>query len=481
MTPGRIAVRASVLGALLGCAPGAARAQASPWLTDDHWTRTAAVRLHALGATPAGFDPAARVHTIATLRAVLAGCADGGGSGPRMGSGCATRFAAERGDTARAWLEPAALFEMRDGTLLGGGFTPAREWTGPVARDDVRAPALRARGGAIPFARVALSAGAAIREDGVEIEQANAELRLGRFGVWGGRRVIGYAPGTGGGLVLNGAAPVDGGGVRIADAAQLAWLGAFTAELFAGVADSSGFVARPWLLGMRVHARPHARFDVGGTRAAVFGGMDGARVGMQQLVEVLVGANPRGDYADDQVASLDARWRPPLGTLPVEMFGEWALHDVDLEALLDVPAFTLGARLPAVPGAGALSLALEHTQIARSCCGNPPWYHHFELAHGWTDSGVLRGHPLGGHGREWRVAVDAALLAWRVLVSADALARTRGSENLFAPDRLGRSRGGVLRVDAALTDRVGAALHVTHESGDGWRETHGVVALRWHW
>jgi hypothetical protein len=456
-----------------------AGAQASPWLARDHWSRAAAVRLHALNATPGGFDPAARVHTVKAMGAALAGCADDIADASLPG-GCVAAFAAERGGLARAWVEAAAGYALREGALLGGGFTPEREWTGPRRLADRRLAVARVRIDGVPVPRVAISAGVEADADGVRIEQANAELRLGRFGVWAGRRVLGYAPGAGGGLVLNGAVPVDGGGVRIADAVRLAWLGEVTAELFAGQADSSGFVARPWLLGLRLHARPHVRFDLGATRAAVFGGMAGARVGVQEIAEVLVGANPGGRYADDQVASLDARWRPPVPRIPLELFGEWALHDVDLEVLLDMPAITLGVRMPVIPGAAALGMTLEHTRIAGSCCGNPPWYHHFELAGGWTDTGVLRGHPLGGQGREWRVSLDAALLDWRVRVRADALMRTRLGENLFAPDRAGSAHGGALTVTGALSQHSGVELQLAHEAGRGWGETHAFLALSWH-
>lgn len=464
---------------LIGCVQTAA-AQASPWLTRDHWTRAAVVRLHALGLTPRGFDPAARVHTFAETRDALAGCAEVPPHAVHVPAGCAERFTAERSGSAIALLEAAAVYDIREGAVLGGGFSADREWTGPEPLDGTNRAAARVRIGAIPHRRVALSAAFDAGGDGVHVEQANAEVRLGPVAVWGGRRVVGFSPGAGGGLVLNGAVPVDGGGVRIADAVELRWVGAVTAELFIGKADSSGFVARPWLLGMRVHAQPHPRFDIGATRAAVFGGIGDARVGIRQVAEVLVAANPQGDHADDQVASIDGRWRPPIGGIPLEIYGEWALHDIDLEVLLDMPALTVGARVPAIPGVEAVGIALEHTRIGGSCCGNPPWYHHFELANGWSDSGVLRGHPLGGEGREWRVSMEAALIGWRLLLRADAMTRTRGSENLFAPDRAGRAHGGSLSLNGMISQHAGVELHLAYETAEEWQETRAALALRWH-
>ena len=466
------AAAAAVL--LCGHVPALA-AQASPWLDGGHWTRDVATRLHALGGTPPGFDPAARVQTVWRMHAAFLGCDEA-----VFTAACAQRLAAEHPQSARMWYELAGMYALRDGAVLAGGFTPDREWTGPRMLDDINGGGARLRVSAVPTPRMALSAGVEALSGDVRVEQAVAEVRVGAVGIWGGRRVVGFGAGLDGGFVLSGVVPVDGAGVRIAEPVQLAWLGAFSADVFAGVADSSGLVARPWLLGMRLHAQPHARVDIGATRAAVFGGIDGARVGARQVAEVFVGANPRGDYADDQVASVDARWRAPLPGLALELYGEWALHDVDLEVLIDMPAFTVGARFPALPGAEHLGLTVEHTRISGACCGNPPWYHHFELADGWTESGVLRGHPLAGHGREWRASLHAALADWSVLARADAFTRNRGAENLLAPDREGRARGALLTLDAALTQQTGVRLFLAHERSADWRETQATLSLHWH-
>ena len=450
-------------------------AQASPWLYGGHWTRDVATRLHALGATPLGFDPSARVQTVSRMHAAFLGCDEAG-----FTPACTQRLTTEHPQRARLWYELAGTYALHDGAVLAGGFTRDRVWTGPRMLEDVHAGGARLRLSAVPTGRVAVSASVEALSDDVRVEQAVAEVRVGAAGIWGGRRMVGYAAGLDGGFVLSGVVPVDGAGVRIAEPVQLAWLGAFSADVFAGVADSSGLVARPWLLGMRLHAQPHARFDIGATRAAVFGGIDGARVGVRQVAEIFVGANPRGEYADDQVASVDARWRAPLPGLALELYGEWALHDIDLEVLIDMPAFTLGARFPTLPGTAHLALTLEHTQISGACCGNPPWYHHFELADGWTESGVLRGHPLAGHGREWRASLHAALADWRVLARADAFTRTRGAENLLAPDRTGRAHGALLTLDAVLARQTGVRLFVAHERGADWRETHATLSLHWH-
>ena len=191
------------------------------------------------------------------------------------------------------------------------------------------------------------------------------------------------------------------------------------------------------------------------------------------------GSGSEEQVLDDQVASADARWRPPLRELAFELYGEWAIHDVDPEVLWDMPAFAVGVRVPMLPGAHALGASFEHTQISRSCCNNPPWYHHFELADGWAQNGVPRGHPLGGHGREWRLTVDGAWRDARMLLHAEAFTRRRGGQNLYAPTRTGRATGAVLRADAQLGAHAGAWLRLDYEHGASWNEVRSTLALKW--
>jgi hypothetical protein len=235
-------------------------------------------------------------------------------------------------------------------------------------------------------------------------------------------------------------------------------------------------VRRPLLFAARVHAQPHARLDFGATRAAVFGTMDGSRLTVRDYLEVLIGANLAGGRADDQVAALDARWRPPLAQ-PVELYGEWGMHDIDLGVLFDVPGFTAGVRLPRVPLLHGAGLSLEHTRIARACCGNPPWYHHFELANGWVTNGRLLGHPLGGHGHQWRAAAILDAYPTVPLLEASLIRRERAAENLFAPTRAGSSWVISMNANALLGSRMSADVDAFVERGSDWSEQRIVLSL----
>ncbi|HUF77116.1 MAG TPA: hypothetical protein VMM35_12600 [Longimicrobiales bacterium] len=110
-----------------------------------------------------------------------------------------------------------------------------------------------------------------------------------------------------------------------------------------------------------------------------------------------------------------------------------------------------------------------------SCCGNPPWYHHFELYDLWTAGGRPLGHLLGGHGTEWRAYVRGSGTDTRFRLEVDAFRRQRGAENLFAPERIGRSHRGIAGATWAATrrGRTELRLDLEYERGDGWS------ALRW--
>ena len=486
--------RAAVLCALLCvCGNRVAAQSASPWLPVDHWASRAAAQLHALGLTPVGFDPAAREHTRGEVAALLAHAwltatahvaasanrDDVAGADPaailRLVDGYVRRFAEDHPAMfARAFVgarrssyvlaELAAGLASREGALLAGGFDLNRAWLEPRPEPDYTTLGGTAEIGAVLRNRFALTLRGA-REGGAgRIERLTVDAHFGGFAVWAGRRAAAYSPLLSGGLVQHGNVAFEGGGVRITDPL----LGAFTAETFVGKLEPNGHVADPWLWGTRVHATPHARFDAGVTRTAVFGAMRDAQLGLKQIAEIIIGANLAGDYADDQVASIDARWRPPLGGVPLELYGEWGIHDIDLEVFIDVPAFGMGASVPALPFAPNVGIAVEHTRISRSSGANPPWYHHFELADGWTEDGVLLGHPFGGHGREWRMAASATLFETRALVDVQAFRRTRGVENLFADARIGRSHGGSMQLRVRANPRVSLKVQGTYESASSW-------------
>jgi len=510
--------RSTFLAALLGAAPGPLTGQdlprgASPFLSPDHWSLAAARRLHALGLAPAGFDPASRTLTLAEAADVVRHARDAAaasGPGDSAGRPASALSPADVEALAEAYLvrlaeeypralrstsvpaEPApgvgprSFLELtadvgyaRDrGLLRGGGYTPERVWTGPSRAPDRDGPGAGAALLAGAGRHLALTARGIVEDRHREVTELALVGAWRRWGFWAGRRTPGYAPARAGSLVLDGAVGVEGAGLFLADAVALPLVGSLRAESYAGRVEANGRVERPWLWGMRLAFSPHPRLDLGVTRVAVFGGVDGAAVDPATVLRVLASTNLEGDHVDDQVASMDVRFRPPTA-LPVEVYGEWALHDIDLGVLVDMPAYTLGAWAPMLPGLPWAAAGLEWTSVARSCCHNPPWYHHLDLASGWTEEGVLLAHPLGGHGSELRAYLHADPMAARLLASVEGFRRDRREENLFAPDRLGVAHGVSLRLDWRLARSADVRGEAELETGEGWTASRARAALRW--
>jgi len=417
-------------------------------------------RAHALGT--AQHDPAEVARTVSGVAADL----------PAPFS---SRLALEWPAPSR--LEGGAGLEARDNAVRAGGFTLEREWTGPTPLSDRTRADVRVAAAAAPADWLAATVVAGAGSEGVRLEHATMDLGVGRVGFWGGRRRVGYAPGGGGGLVIHRAERFDGAGVRLARPWRVPLLGVLSGEVVAGPVAGNGHVEEPWLVVTRAHARPHARFDLGITRAALFGGLAGATLGPRQLAEVLIGANLGGRFADDQIASADARWRPPVA-VPMELYGEWAMHDIDFGVLFDMPTYTIGLRFPRLAVLGGSGIELEHTRISGSCCDNPPWYHHFELADGWVVDGNSLGHPLGGHGEQWRLGIGGGTGGAALIHDAAAILRWRGAENVFAPDRHGRSARLEVATDAGFDARASAGLRLAVERGTDWTELEARLVAR---
>ncbi len=237
-------------------------------------------------------------------------------------------------------------------------------------------------------------------------------------------------------------------------------------------------MAHPWFWALRVSIRPHARLRIAATRAAAFGGEGNSGLTIGEIPTLLLGlgGGAHGE-TENQVASVEARWRPPLASLPLLLYGEWGFDDMGL-SYFHVPGVIAGARIAAVPGAPALALGLQYTGFARHCCGNPPWYRHSALP--WMDERAPLGNPLGGNGTEWRLYGDADLAAATLRVDAVVFRRRRGPENLYAPVHEGRSLGG----EAGVAWRPGRDLEAyaryRGERGAGWSAASAEVGLRLH-
>jgi hypothetical protein len=488
---------ATTLPTLIPAQAPAPSPAAGPYMPIDHWTRDAIRRLAALGLVDAG--DALRTWPIrrSEVRSILRSAADQSASPAiRETAGrelhhfdrefpAVVQEAGGVNDSAVPAIEVRAMtgWSGNAGTLLGGtAFRgPEGRWNypGPVARASVRTVFA---GGEldVTWRGLAVTASGSGTTDSGHIDRLYAAMVAGPVDIWIGRRELASGTGRTGSIVLSPDVPFDGAGMRTARAIDLpGFLGSARAALLLARTSRSGNVERPWFSAATLTVAPSASFRIGFNRAVIFGG-DGnvESLSARNLVLMLFGITGqlgKDSGFENQVASIDIWTRTRLAGLPLSLYGEVGVDDVGF-SLLSTAALLAGIEVPAMPGYNALAMGIEYARFPRSCCGHPPWYRHGDLADGWTDQGRLLGHPLGGEGSEvslnWSIVSDAARFAGLWFV------RTRGEENLFAPDRTGTSAGAAARVDAPLSSRLSLRARLGAERGSsGWTAWDSRLAL----
>lgn len=488
--------RLTLVAALALCARAAAAQSAplplamplaTPFLPVGHWSVDVARRLDAADRDVA-FDGGMRTPPLADVLAVV------------------TRAAARPTDDATRRLARGALARLREefreivpadsgaqpdvalGGALGVGVARAtgrlRPGGGllesvafpptplPTASDVVAQAALGARVGRRVSLRVSVDA-----PDGrARVTDAQAVVAAGPIGLWAGRRAPAYGPSALGGVTVGGAASFDGAGAYLLKARALPtrylrWIGPWHAEIFTARLDSNGAQRHPWFAGGRLSIAPLRVLQLGWSRGVIFGGDDNYAITPSRLLDVAFIGFRRGQSGfEDQVMSFDARVTPVIAGVPVVAHLEWGAEDA-AGAMSQVPGIIAAIELPAVPRAEWLGLGVERASFPHSCCGNPEWARHHVFIEGWTARGALIGHPLGGEGRQLAAYARAEPFDARLRLRASAFTRLRGEENLFAPDRAGRSRGASASA-AWRAGRVEAQASGVVErgaSGAAWR------------
>jgi hypothetical protein len=473
----------------LTVAPVAAQ-QAPVFLEPGHWTYEAIRRLGVAGVAPLASDPALAPVTLQHARAAFEYAA---AEAERRGRSDLARLASgyldvlEPGDTAGV-LASAALrggWLSTSGEALGGdGYIAGFDWQGAQPLGGASGPAVAVRAHGWLRARLAWSFDGGYLGDEWRIPAAAVTGALGPIDVWAGRRRLHYGAGGGGAVVLGSGtgiepdladrmfATVDGLGVHVRRPFHfpsfLRFLGPTRIEVVAGRLPRNGNVERPYVVFGRLIGSPFTRrLTLGLNRGAIFGGTNNP-VTPRRLAGLLLGLHQAG--FENQVVSAVLRFRPPAGALPLEFYYEGGMDDT-AGSFWDVPATVVGVDVGALPGLSAVAAGFEHTRYARLCCGNTIWYRSVFFRGSWADEGRLFAHPLGGHGREWLAHLRVDLPQRGLLLRAEVMARRRGAENLYAPEREGRSYGGsvsvwyaprpatVLRFDAGFEDAQRWTLH----------------------
>ena len=264
---------------------------------------------------------------------------------------------------------------------------------------------------------------------------------------WIGKKAVGFSAGADDGIVLNERTAFTGGAIGLGDV-SVPVIGQLSADVIVARMRRSGTVTHPWFQATRITISPHNNVAIGFNRAAIFGGEQENSITPARIALMLLGlpdVSGKDSDFENQVASIELLWRTPLRTWPLALHAEYGADDSGY-AFLNVPAISAGIELVRVPGAEQIGIGGEAVYFSRRCCSYPAWYRHGALGDGWTDRGRVLGHEMGGDGTELAMTVDWVASSKRSLASLRVFHRHRGIDNLFAPDRMGNSVGGELRV-----------------------------------
>ncbi len=301
-----------------------------------------------------------------------------------------------------------------------------------------RAPAVRWSVELLP-GRWVLSADVAAGRGRPFVRSLSVGVGSGRLAAQAGALPLRTGPGCAHGLVLGGGAgPLWGLDVRQRRGFRIPVLGGFTVGLQIGALPEAGpGNRRPLFHAMRVELRPSHDVVIGLNRAVIFGGSASEiPVTPRTVGLMLLGiTDTRGKDSDfeNQVASVDVRWRTRLSGRPVRIGAEYAADDAGF-AFARVPGlrFDAEARVGPLPDSWS---GLEVTWLAGPTATYPPWYRHGALAWGWTDRGVPLGDPLAGQGLSVAATWGIALPGTAIELGSGLV--RRGDHNLLAPDLAG--------------------------------------------
>jgi hypothetical protein len=437
-------------------------------------------RLAAAGLLPPGSDIARASIPQDEIVALLAFAAASDANGPAAAYLHRFReeFASARaGDGSRLSASVLGLYRVRNDQVRAGiGYDTV--WTGARFVDDENEV-----DGVVRVSAGSRYLAGALAANSGGLEELQVVLAAGAVGIWGGRRVLGYATPAGGGIVFN-EARLDGAGVFLTRPARVPLLGQVRFELHGSKIDNvlalNGMqnAVEPWLLTGRASVQPHARLTIGMNRGMIFGGNGNLPVTVKRVLRNLIGfSTDEGELSfANQLVSVDFRYRPPTGAVPLAVYLEWGTEDLS-GGWWDVPGISAGVEITGLPRRD-VSVGLERTEFKRNR-SNSHWYQNAWFRGGWADDGMILGHPLAGHGVEWRWFASGGS-ARSITADVAAYKRRRRAQNLFAPERRGSSVGAALNAEAFLNGRIRLQLSgdIEHGNESDWTAANARAGVR---
>jgi hypothetical protein len=491
---------------------------ASPALPPDHWAVVAARRAIVLGLAPraAGWGEGTLTESLAgwalheasersssTAPALHDVIAADWQRFAREFPAVAARLAPEETRSTQTSAVRAMTASVAAGFLSDHGqvlpvrsVDRTRENVIPPERiDDLNAGDLELRLGGIAGSHVAAEAAGGRNQGEWGMRDWQLVGGVSALGAWVGKRALDYGPGAGGGIIFDGNAAFTGGGVLLATPIRLPWifrvLGPVSGEAFLSRIDSSAASRHPWVFSSHGSISPHPRLLLGATQAFMFAGDGQPPFTFRNFKEMFLthAIKVAGAEFENGIASVEARWRPPIPKVPAVLYAEWGSDD-NHAAWFKFPAVVAGLMVASVPGVPTLSLGLERASFAAPCttCNGcacnyyATWYRHYVFMDGWTLDREPIGHPLGGDGTEWLLYGRIDDAAHRFRVDTKAFVRDRGRYNIYSPAREGQSAGGSLGAEYRLTRslELQAAAMLEHgDAGGGWTTSSLSARLRW--
>ncbi len=443
---------------------------ASPFISSGHWSHQVLRRLDNAGLLPSGADVARQSIPQEEIAGWLA-YADSA-AGTRYLENFREEYkAAKRGFVQRQVFVGG---RTRDGAVAPGTGYDTANWAGARTLDDDTDILYGVSFGLTyaPHFALAVNSGFA----GGEPDEPETQLiaAAGYVGAWFGFRKLGYGVGNGGGLVVNDYVNQHGNfpqfGVFVPRPLRLPLLGAMRFEMHAGKVDNvlnlndSERDIEPWFWTARGSVEPFGIVRIGINRGMIFGGDGNTPVTFERVLNNIVGfyTNDGESNFANQVISIDFRVRVP--GFPVSAYLDWGSDDA-AGGWWDVPAILAGAEFTHVDSTFDIAVGAEHVQFARSCCGNSIWYRNAWFRGSWADGDELLGHPLGGHGAEWRVFGNGSWMRGRVNAHAALFTRRRREENILVPAWAGRSTGIAGGGDVRITANIRLLIGGEFEKG----------------
>jgi len=253
--------------------------------------------------------------------------------------------------------------------------------------------------------------GSAGSDTDVDLIEAYGKTMVGPIEVQAGKDSLWWGPGRGGSIMMsNNAQPLPMVKVTNPQPMELPWIlrmfGPFRAQWFLAELEEDRAIPEARLSAVRLNFKPHPRWELGLSRAIMFGGRGQPRVDLFDYAKAFLARSEQAE--NNQLAGFDTSILLPLAEIP---YGEhFPLRSVKLyvDAAGEDEAgfmpshwgFLYGLRLGDILKTGRTDLRIEYAD--NHVAGKPNvFYGHSLYTSGYTYKGSILGHHMGTDSRDF--------------------------------------------------------------------------------